>query len=199
MALAKAADKIEELGELKAKYQEKARGLQKRLQSAETDLARQRDAAEKLGKEARDLRRHLKFKDRELLRVGHERREERERLRTELHLQVENNKAILEKVRRMRRKSGLTRARKADAAARERAFGGLFAGQRRRSRPSTVFWLSVDARGVRKGRLAEGQGVQVLAARLELALLPRQNRFQLRNDFLVAAFEAVNVFLVSAP
>lgn len=108
LALAKAADKIEELSELKQNYMQKAKVSQKRAQSAETELALKRDALDKVSKENRELRRHLKFKDKELLRVAKEHKIETQRLKNELHLQVENNKAIIQKMRTLQkqRKSG---------------------------------------------------------------------------------------------
>lgn len=108
IALAKAADKIEELSEMKQKYMQKAKVHQKRAQMAETELAQKKDATDKLGKEVKELRKHLKFKDKEILRMAKENKSESQRLKTELHLQVENNKAIIDKMRKMQnqRKSG---------------------------------------------------------------------------------------------
>jgi DNA repair ATPase RecN len=102
LALAKAAEKIEELSELKQGYHLKAKELGKELIQMRTELAQFKDFSEKLEKENKDFRKHLKFKDKELIRISKEKKVTIEKLKSELQLQVENNKNILEKMKNIK-------------------------------------------------------------------------------------------------
>ena len=100
VALANAAAKIEELGELKMGYQAKARESEREVRELRAQGAELKDLAERLGRENRDFRKHLKFKDREIIRISKEKKLATEKLESELRLQVENNRNILNRMKK---------------------------------------------------------------------------------------------------
>jgi chromosome segregation ATPase len=102
IALAKAADKIEELTELKQGYQFRSKTYEKEVKECQRELASKKDFLKKIEKENKDLRKHLKFKDKELIRISKEKKIETEQLQSELHLQRENNKVIIEKIKNIK-------------------------------------------------------------------------------------------------
>ena len=81
-------------------YQAKARESEREVRELRAQGAELKDLAERLGRENRDFRKHLKFKDREIIRISKEKKLATEKLESELRLQVENNRNILNRMKK---------------------------------------------------------------------------------------------------